>query len=355
MAVTLTTGDGWAGEHTNIGTITLAGFGDATRIAVVAHEPDLSAVESPDAAARERLSDILIAFARQIRAQARLDDGRATTMSVPPPSGRGSDLSEDRGGSSGLIPDTPKNEGKTLFSASVTLRVTEARVDDVGHAMARLAAADLVRIGARPGDVLQITGRLVAVARAELQAAGERGTIQIDGTVRGNCGAGLQEIVSVTRVEHGTAVSVRLASVGGGSAQTAISPERMLEDLVGVPVVTGAIVRVPTFAKAVNFQVVRTIPVRAGRHRSAHRSAGRRRRSSRRRRLRAFPTKTSAASSASWRACARSSSCRSRTSASSSVSASCRRRACCCTGRPGPARRSWPARSRPRAGSTSST
>ncbi len=66
MAVTLTTGDGWAGEHTNIGTITLAAFGDATRVAVVAHEPGLSAVESPDAAAREKLSDILIAFARQI-------------------------------------------------------------------------------------------------------------------------------------------------------------------------------------------------------------------------------------------------------------------------------------------------
>src|SRR5438093_6835281 len=34
----------------------------------------------------------------------------------------------------------------------------------------------------------------------------------------------------------------------------------MLEALEGVPVVTGCAVRVPTFAKAVNFQVVRTIP-----------------------------------------------------------------------------------------------
>jgi transitional endoplasmic reticulum ATPase len=34
----------------------------------------------------------------------------------------------------------------------------------------------------------------------------------------------------------------------------------MLEDLVGVPVMAGCVVRVPTFAKAVNFQVVRTIP-----------------------------------------------------------------------------------------------
>jgi transitional endoplasmic reticulum ATPase len=45
-----------------------------------------------------------------------------------------------------------------------------------------------------------------------------------------------------------------------GPAPAVIAPERVLEDLVGVPVVTGCVVRVPTFAKAVNFQVVRTIP-----------------------------------------------------------------------------------------------
>jgi transitional endoplasmic reticulum ATPase len=39
-----------------------------------------------------------------------------------------------------------------------------------------------------------------------------------------------------------------------------IAPERMLEDLDGVPVIAGCVVRVPTFAKAVNFQVIRTIP-----------------------------------------------------------------------------------------------
>src|SRR5215471_21654142 len=34
----------------------------------------------------------------------------------------------------------------------------------------------------------------------------------------------------------------------------------MREDLVNVPTIAGAVLRVPTFAKAVNFQVVRTIP-----------------------------------------------------------------------------------------------
>ena len=161
---------------------------------------------------------------------------------------------------SGLIPDDPKNVGKTLFAANVTLRVTEAGVDDLGHAIARLAPADLVRIGGRPGDVLQISGQMLGVARAELSEHAEAGAIQIDGTMRSNCGAGVQELVSVTRVDHGTALSVRLSPLTSGSPQAGITPERMLEDLAGVPVITGCIVRVPTFAKAVNFQVVRTIP-----------------------------------------------------------------------------------------------
>ena len=146
------------------------------------------------------------------------------------------------------------------LTATLTLRVAEARVEDIGHAIARLAPADLVRIGAQPGDVLKITGGTLAVARAELSEQGHEGVIQIDGTARSNCGAGLQEQVTVALVEHAQAVAVRLAPLWVGAAPAIIAPEQMLADLVGVPVVTGSVVRVPTFAKAVNFQVMRTIP-----------------------------------------------------------------------------------------------
>ena len=148
----------------------------------------------------------------------------------------------------------------TALAAGLTLRVAEARIEDIGHAIARLAPADLTRIGARPGDVLKITGGTVAVTRAELSDDGQEGVIQIDGTARSNCGAGLQEQVSVAPVESAQAVAVRLSPLWAGAAPAIIAPERMLEDLEGVPVVTGCAVRVPTFAKAVNFQVVRTIP-----------------------------------------------------------------------------------------------
>jgi transitional endoplasmic reticulum ATPase len=149
---------------------------------------------------------------------------------------------------------------QSSLTATLTLRVAEARVEDVGHAVARLAPADLRRIGGRAGDVLKITGGTVGVARAELSGEGYEGMIQIDGTCRSNCSAGLQEQVTVATIEHEQAVAVRLSPLWVGAAPATIAPERMLEDLAGVPVIAGCVVRVPTFAKAVNFQVVRTIP-----------------------------------------------------------------------------------------------
>jgi transitional endoplasmic reticulum ATPase len=159
----------------------------------------------------------------------------------------------------GLIPDEPKNEGASIFAADVSLLVAEARVEDIGRAIARLPPADLVRIGARPGDVLEIRGRLTAVARAELARPDEEGAVQIDGAVRTACGAGLQERVTVRRVEHAAALAVRLAALGSAGPQT-LTNDRLLSHLVGVPVVVGAVVRVPPSAKGVSLQVQRTVP-----------------------------------------------------------------------------------------------
>jgi len=145
-------------------------------------------------------------------------------------------------------------------AATLTLRVAEARVEDIGHAVARLAPSDLKRMGARAGDVLKITGGTIAVARAEVSDESLEGMVQIDGTCRSNCSAGLQEQVTVTPIEYDQAVAVRFSPLWVGSAPAVIAPQQMLEDLENVPVIAGCVVRVPTFAKAVNFQVVRTIP-----------------------------------------------------------------------------------------------
>src|SRR6266849_6600656 len=59
MAVTSVKSDGWAIEHTNLGTITLTELGPgATRIAIAAHEPDHEE--------KGRLTAIFDRFARQL-------------------------------------------------------------------------------------------------------------------------------------------------------------------------------------------------------------------------------------------------------------------------------------------------
>jgi len=158
------------------------------------------------------------------------------------------------------IAGDPLTEVSRSSPSSLKLRVAEARIEDIGHGIARLAPADMLRMSAESGDVLKITGGTIAVARAEISGDGYEGMIQIDGTCRSNCSAGLQEQVTVAPVEHAQAVAVRLSPLWVGAAPATIAPDRMLEDLVDVPVIAGCVVRVPTFAKAVNFQVVRTIP-----------------------------------------------------------------------------------------------
>lgn len=60
MAVTLVNADGWAIEHTNLGTVTLRDLGhDHTQIALVA---DVAGHQE-----RERLTSVLDTFGRQIR------------------------------------------------------------------------------------------------------------------------------------------------------------------------------------------------------------------------------------------------------------------------------------------------
>jgi hypothetical protein len=62
MAVTSSKSDGWAIEHTNLGTIKLTDLGnDATQVAIVAHEPD-----HPE---RQNLLALFERFARQIQSR----------------------------------------------------------------------------------------------------------------------------------------------------------------------------------------------------------------------------------------------------------------------------------------------
>lgn len=62
MAVTSVRSDGWAIEHTNLGTVTLSDLGnDTTAVAIAAHEPDHSE--------KQKLSAVFDRFSRQLQSQ----------------------------------------------------------------------------------------------------------------------------------------------------------------------------------------------------------------------------------------------------------------------------------------------
>lgn len=147
---------------------------------------------------------------------------------------------------------------------SRSLRVAEALPKDVGRGLVRLDPEDLARLGVEIGDVVEVAGKRATVARAMPAYAEQRSQalIQMDGILRANAGAGLDERVTVRRAEVQPARSVVLAPVESlrttpGSGQT-----RYLARLLdGIPVMPGDRVRVNLFGtRAHTFNVVETSP-----------------------------------------------------------------------------------------------
>jgi transitional endoplasmic reticulum ATPase len=145
-----------------------------------------------------------------------------------------------------------------------SLKVAEALPKDVGRGLARLDPHDLERIGVQIGDVLEITGKRTTVARAMPAYVAQRGQglIQMDGILRANAGAGLDERVAVHRTEVQSARSVTLATVEAMRAVPGPSQARYLARLLdGIPVLVGDRVRVDLFGtRAQAFTVVETTP-----------------------------------------------------------------------------------------------
>jgi transitional endoplasmic reticulum ATPase len=155
---------------------------------------------------------------------------------------------------------------------SLSLRVAETLPKDAGRGLARMDPQDLERLGVGIGDVVEISGKRPTVARTMPAYAEQRGQslIQMDGILRANAGAGLDERVTVRRVEVQPARAVVLASDlsrlprrpssprPGGEVAQARYLARLLD---GIPVVPGDQVRVNLFgASAQNFTVVETTP-----------------------------------------------------------------------------------------------
>jgi len=158
----------------------------------------------------------------------------------------------------------------TIDNNPLSFRVAEAPAKDAGRGLARLDPQDLIRLGMSIGDVVEITGKRSTVARVMPAYAAERGKglIQIDGILRLNAQAGLDERVTLKRVDVHPAKSVVLAPAQkstrqkGESAQAVRSEGRYLARLMdGIPVMQEDQVRVDLFGtRAQTYTVIQTEP-----------------------------------------------------------------------------------------------
>ena len=85
--------------------------------------------------------------------------------------------------------------------SEITLKVAEAVKKDVGRGLTRIDPADIERLHATIGDIVEIVGKKRTVAKVMPAFKEDRGKgiIQIDGPTRGNAHIGLDEKVTIKK------------------------------------------------------------------------------------------------------------------------------------------------------------
>lgn len=146
----------------------------------------------------------------------------------------------------------------------ISLKVLEARSEDIGHKIARISLENMSRIGAAVGDIICISGKKETAAKIlpAFQKSGEKMTIQINAIIRENAGAGIDDRVSVRKASYSKARFVSLSpSIQDIGMNRKWDIEHIGRLLEGYPIVEGDRVRVPFLgSKALDFNVKKTSP-----------------------------------------------------------------------------------------------
>lgn len=142
----------------------------------------------------------------------------------------------------------------------VEVSVKEAARDDVGRGIARLSVEVMKNLGLVSGDVIEISGKNTAAAIVWPAFAQDTGfaVMRIDGNIRGNAGAGIDEKVKIQK------------SVAGYATKLVIQPTqpiRLVFDeqylkrvLHGQSVIEGQMVRVDIIGNSINVIIVKVSP-----------------------------------------------------------------------------------------------
>jgi len=154
---------------------------------------------------------------------------------------------------------TQEEERKALV-----LRVIEARPEDIGRGIAKLAPEDLEALGLAIGDMVSLMGKRRTVAKAMRTYVKDtnKGFIALDQVLRANAHTALAEQVTVQKIDVQTAQRIVLAPVTAVPAKVTDDEQKeLLRLLEGLPIVVGDKVR-PNTAGFKNWEltVVETVP-----------------------------------------------------------------------------------------------
>jgi transitional endoplasmic reticulum ATPase len=158
--------------------------------------------------------------------------------------------------------DAAMDEKGPALLPEASLRVAEALLEDVDTGTVRIDPADLARIGVLAGDTVMVTGRRSTVARAlpSPPFSSDLHLIQMDGTLRENAQAGLDEKVTVRRVAVRPAETILLAPTEA-STYGPRDLARLRELLSELPVATGDRVKAVLYGRRGHFfKVASTAP-----------------------------------------------------------------------------------------------
>ena len=140
----------------------------------------------------------------------------------------------------------------TETNTQLTLKVVEAQAKDVGRAIARIDPQDMEQLGLEVGGCVEIEGKRRTVAKVMPAYPDDRGksTIQIDGLIRENAKAGLDEKVTITKVSAKPAEKLVLAPITLMRSARRGGDQYLGKLLEGMTTVTGDRIRASLFRNA---------------------------------------------------------------------------------------------------------
>jgi transitional endoplasmic reticulum ATPase len=138
---------------------------------------------------------------------------------------------------------------------TLVLRVAEARPQDVGRRIARIARQNMLKLNLRPGDFISITGQRSTVARVwPLPDEEDSDIIRIDGIIRHNAGTTIGDAVKIKAIELNSATKLILAPIEKISFGSDFTDyvKSLLKDM---PVTKGDTILIPILGEALKLVV----------------------------------------------------------------------------------------------------